>query len=79
MATQIPLMRLTPEEVSASAYNLALLLQQKEEEEEAFKEAKTAHKETILGLNQGIKLERQRLLESRQAAHDAWRPSDAEA
>ena len=59
MASQIPLIPISESEFTKAAFELALLLLQMEDEEENWKEARQAHKETMTVLKKGVSEKRQ--------------------
>ena len=56
---QIPLIPVSPHEFTQAAYRLAQLLTQVDEEEESWKEAREAHKETMAVLKKAIGKQRE--------------------
>jgi hypothetical protein len=59
MPNQLSLIPVSPKEFTAAAYDLALLLQQLDEEDAAWQEAKEAHKETVAALRKAVAEKRQ--------------------
>jgi hypothetical protein len=69
MPEQYHLIPVSPQEFTQAAYDLAMLLQQIDEEDSAWEEAKKAHKETLAALRQGV-AEKRQLIRRAQLEHE---------
>jgi hypothetical protein len=79
MMRQISLIPVSQAELNASAFHLAMLLQQVEEEESNWKEAKEAHQDTMAVLKKGIAEQRDVIRRAKQEAEEGLTKRQVEA
>ena len=79
MPGQIPLIPISPHEFTQAAYRLAQLLQQVDDEEESWKEAREAHKDTMAVYKKAIGEQRATIRRAQIEAEDGLMKAQVDA